>query len=238
MQIAKKLLKMPRNAYGSLKTIEYIGPRPQKPKKNFFGGWVILFIAVSMGLFFGRPLLASLRSEQVVGSDAAAQRLIDEMKVSKKPADQLAVAALALTQQNSENSSVVRAADVVVQAYANALGLDMKDLLHQDMSNAFAQYPQLWNERGPDKELDVTRVPNLQRFFHRSGEDFSQSEVCVGDVIFWTLADGNAHTAIVVPGPGIHAGEKWIVHCWQQNVVWENKLKDFTMVVGRYRFGQ
>jgi hypothetical protein len=28
------------------------------------------------------------------------------------------------------------------------------------------------------------------------------------------------------------------VHHWQNGVVWENKLKDFTMVLGRYRFGQ
>jgi len=229
---------MRRNPYGSLTTIEYIGPRPQKPKKNFFGGWVILLIAVGMGLFFGRPLLASLRSEQVVGTDAAADRMIEELHASTRPGDKLAVVALSLIKKDDKNSQVNSTAELINSAYQKALGMDIRELLHQDMSSAFSQYPQLWYERGPNKEIDATRVPNLQRFFHRSGEDFSASDVNVGDVIFWTLPDGNAHAAIIVPGPGLHANEKWIVHHWQQGVVWENKLKDYSMVLGRYRFGQ
>lgn len=226
-----------RNPYDSLTTIEYIGPRPQKPKKNFFGGWVILLIAVGMAVFFGRPLLASLRSEQVVGTEAAADRMIEELQESSLPGDKLAVAALALTKNDQQVSPVNSTAELLITAYNKALGMDIKELLHQDMSSAFAQYPQLWYERGPNKEIDATRVPNLQRFFHRSGEDFSASDVLVGDVIFWTLPDGSAHAAIVVPGPGLHANEKWIVHFSQQRVLWENKLKDFSMVLGRYRFG-
>lgn len=74
---------MPYNPYDSLNTIEYIGPRPQKPKKNFFGGWVILVISVAMALFFGRPLLASLKSEQVIGTQAAADSIIEELSESK-----------------------------------------------------------------------------------------------------------------------------------------------------------
>lgn len=229
---------MSRSPYGSLSTIEYIGPRPQKPKKNFFGGWVILLIAVGMALFFGRPLLASLRSEQVVATEAAADRMIQELEESEKPGDKLAVAALALTKVDDSGRSVSSSADLLLNSYRMALGIDIKELLHEDMSNAFTQYPQLWYERGPNKEVDSTRVPNIQRFFHRSSDDFAASEIEVGDVIFWTLPDGNAHAAVIVPGPGLHANEKWIVHHWQNGVVWENKLKDFTMVLGRYRFGQ
>jgi uncharacterized protein len=226
---------MPRDTYGTLKTIEYIGPRPQKPKKNFFGGWVILLIAVGMGMFFGRPLLASLRSEQVVGTEAAANRMIDELSESKAPGDKLAIAALSLTK--TSEGGVVSSADLILKSYRLGLGVELKELLFEDMSNAFPQYPQLWYETGANKEVDATRVPNLQRFFHRSGEDFSQSEIEIGDVIFWTLPDGNAHAAIIVPGPGLHANEKWIVHYSQNGVVWENKLKDFKIVLGRYRFG-
>ncbi len=228
---------MSRNTFGSLKTIEYIGPRPQKPKKNFFGGWVILVIALAMASLFGRPLLASLRSEQVVGTEAAADLTIEELSESNAAGDKLAIAALSLTKSSKDSSAVVCSADLISKSYRLALGLDLKELLNEDMSNAFAQYPQLWYERGPNKSVDSNRVPNIHRFFHRSSEDFSQSEPLIGDVIFWTLPDGNAHAAIIVPGPGVHAKEKWIVHHWQNGVVWENKLKDFTMVLGRYRFG-
>lgn len=226
---------MSRNTYGTLKTIEYIGPRPQKPKKNFFGGWVILLIAVGMGMFFGRPLLASLRSEQVVGTEAAADRMIDELSESNAPGDKLAIAALNLTKSGEGN--VNSTADLILKSYRVGLGVDLKELLFEDMSNAFPQYPQLWYERGVNKDVDSARVPNIQRFFNRSGEDFSQSEMEIGDVIFWTLPDGNAHAAIVVPGPGVHAKEKWVVHYMNNGAVWENKLKDFKIVAGRYRFG-
>lgn len=227
---------MARNPYGSLSTIEYIGARPQKPKKNFFGGWVILLIALAMSLLFGRPLLASLKSEQVTGTEAAADETIQRLNEKDSAADKLAVAALTLTKSN-QSTKATSAADFIIKSCRMGLGLDIKEQLYEDMSNAFSQYPQLWYERAANKEVDCTRVQNIQRFFHRSGEDFKNADAKVGDVVFWTLPDGNAHAGIVVPGPGVHREEKWIVHNWQNGVVWENKLKDFTMVLGSYRFG-
>ena len=45
---------MSRQRSGYYNAIEYIGPRPQKPKKtNFFGGWVIVVIALAAAAFFG-----------------------------------------------------------------------------------------------------------------------------------------------------------------------------------------
>jgi uncharacterized protein YijF (DUF1287 family) len=227
---------MPHNPYGSLNTIEYIGARPQKAKRNFFGGWVILVIALVMALMFGRPLLASLKSEQVTGTEAAADEIIQRLNESVAPGDKLAVAALTLS-KSSESTKAASTADLIIKSYRMGLGLDIKELLYEDMSNAFSQYPQLWYERAANKEVDSTRVQNIQRFFHRSGEDFKNADAQVGDVVFWTLPDGNAHAGIVVPGPGVHREEKWIIHNWQNVVVWENKLKDFTMVLGSYRFG-
>lgn len=224
--------------YGNLNTIEYIGPRPQKPKKNFFGGWVILVIAIGMALLFGRPLLASLQSEQVTASEAAADVTILELQQKASPANKLAIVALQLTKSDADSTKVYSTADFLVKSYQAALGLDLKELLNDDMSNAFSQYPQLWYEAGANIAVDATRVPNLQRLFHRSGEDVKNSEWQVGDVVFWTLPNGSAHAAIIVPGPGVHHGEKWIVHNWQKGVVWENKLQDFKMVLGVYRYGQ
>ena len=229
---------MPYNPYDCLNTIEYIGPRPQKPKKNFFGGWVILVISVIMALVFGRPLLASLKSEQVAGTQAAADTMIEELSENATASHKLAIAALALTKSDNPESAVNNSADLLLKVYQNGLGINLKDLLHEDMSNAFSQYPQLWYERGASKEIDASRVQNIQRFFHRSGDDFGAADPLMGDVIFWTLPDGNAHAAIIVPGPGLHSNEKWIVHHWQGSVVWENKLSEFIMPLGRYRFGQ
>ena len=54
---------MPRPRSGFYSTIEYIGPRPQKPKRrNFFGGWVIIVIAVGMAAWYGKPLIPFLKA--------------------------------------------------------------------------------------------------------------------------------------------------------------------------------
>ncbi len=229
---------MSRNPYGNLSTIEYIGARPQKPKKNFFGGWVILVIAAAMALIFGRPLLSSVKAEQVTASVEAADEIIASLNRSNAAGDKIASAALTFTKNDKDALKVNSTSEMIIKCYRVAIGLDIKELLHEDMTQAFSEYPQLWYEREANKEVDSTRVPNILRFFHRSGEDFQHSEMQIGDVMFWTLPDGNAHAGIVVPGPGQHNNEKWIVHNWQGSVLWENKLKDFTMVSGCYRFGR
>ena len=51
---------MPRSRSGFYSTIEYIGPRPQKPKRpNIFGGWVIILIALTAN-FIGDGLRDAL----------------------------------------------------------------------------------------------------------------------------------------------------------------------------------
>lgn len=224
--------------YHKLKTIEYIGPRPQKPKRTFFGGWVILAISIGMAMFFGRPLLASLKPDHLVGKGLAVDRITEELKSSNKPSDRLAVAALQLVADAEQSEGLRHSADLLLKVYQLGLGLDVKELLHEDMQSAFSQYPQLWSELAPSKDLDATRLPNIQRLFHRSSDDVSQSAVEVGDVVFWALADGTTHSAVIVPGPGVHAEEKWIVHFTPKGVMWENRYKDFPMVLGRYRYGQ
>ena len=88
---------MPRPRPGFYSTIEYIGPRPQKPKRrNFFGGWVIIVIALGMGFWFGRPLIPFLKATQVVTSMENADLLISSLKESKDFGGGLAAAALAL----------------------------------------------------------------------------------------------------------------------------------------------
>ena len=75
---------MPRKRSDFYNTIEYIGPRPQKPKRrNFFGGWVIIVIAVSLSCWFGRPLLPFLKATQVTTSLENADVLISSLKSSK-----------------------------------------------------------------------------------------------------------------------------------------------------------
>ena len=106
------------------------------------------------------------------------------------------------------------------------------------MTNAFDQYPQLWNERDVNAAVDSKRAANLERFFSRNTDDVQNTEVRVGDVIFFQRGNGEMHAAIIVPGAGKNSNENWIVHFFEDKVVWDNTLREYPQVVGRYRFGQ
>jgi uncharacterized protein len=236
---------MPRPRSGFYSTIEYIGPRPQKPKrKNFFGGWVIIVIAVGMGFWFGRPLVPFLKATNVEASMEQADLLISSLKSSGNAGGPLAAAAL-----EHSGAEVVydrdyykiaypggdvpankgMAADVIVRCYRQ-LGIDLQVLVHEDMTENFRLYPQLWEAAGPDTNIDHRRVPNLQRFFERKGETLTPSrnpaDYKPGDIVVWSLANAETHIGIVVPGPGDQAAEPWVVHNMGSGVKWEDVLFD------------
>jgi uncharacterized protein YijF (DUF1287 family) len=58
--------------------------------------------------------------------------------------------------------------DLVIRSY-RAVGLDLQQLVHEDMKAAFSAYPQRWDLSRPDSNIDHRRVPNLQVFFSRHG---------------------------------------------------------------------
>ena len=62
-------------------------------------------------------------------------------------------------------------ADVVVRALRQSLGLDLQELVHDDMKRSFSRYLQNWGLKAPDKNIDHRRVPNLQTYSKRSGCD-------------------------------------------------------------------
>ncbi|MEX1114173.1 MAG: DUF1287 domain-containing protein [Akkermansiaceae bacterium] len=239
---------MPRPRSGFYSTIEYIGPRPQKPKRpNFFGGWVIVVIAVGMASWFGRPLIPFLKATQVGASLEQAALLSSSLESSKEFGDNLAAAALRHSggpvnydpsyykigfPSGDVPATKGVAADVIIRSYRK-LGIDLQVLVHQDMAEHFRLYPQLWGASAPDTNIDHRRVANLQRFFERKGESLSQSRNSMdyrpGDVVVWSLANAEKHIGIVVPGPGDRAGEAWVVHHMGAGVKWENILFDYTI---------
>ena len=59
--------------------------------------------------------------------------------------------------------------DLVIRAY-RSLGIDLQQLVHEDMHNNFSHYPNIWGLSSTDTNIDHRRVPNLQTFFKRYGE--------------------------------------------------------------------
>jgi uncharacterized protein YijF (DUF1287 family) len=238
-------------------TIEYIGPRPKKPKRapSFLGGWFLLLIAGAIAFYFGRPLLPSLRAHQERATVARADQLIARLAPSASFGERLAAAALQRTKADVDYdpsfygipypsgdvpSNRGYGPDVVIRSY-RALGIDLQQLVFEDMSSHFNAYPQLPEygmRKGPDSNIDHRRVPNLQRFFSRFGvelpADRDVGHYSLGDVVIWQVGS-DRHIGIVVPGPGERVSERWVVHNLNRGPVWEDCLFDFE-VVGHYRY--
>jgi uncharacterized protein YijF (DUF1287 family) len=239
---------MARQRSGFYHTIEYIGPRPEKPKRrNFFGGWVIIVIAVGVSFWFVNPLMPSLKANQVKASSEQAEVLIAALGESKVFGEALAAAALghsgeevtydpAYYQIGYPDGDVPPgkgvAADVLVRCFRK-LGLDLQVLVHEDMAENFRLYPQLWDASGPDTNIDHRRVENLQVFFERNCETLSvtrrAADYLPGDIVVWSLANAEMHIGIVVPGPGERSGEPWVVHNMGAGVKWENVIFDYSV---------
>lgn len=73
------------------------------------------------------------------------------------------------------NGDIARArgvcTDVVIRAYRDAFDMDLQALVHEDMKNAFGDYPGIWGLSRPDSNIDHRRVPNLERYLERTGCD-------------------------------------------------------------------
>lgn len=101
--------------------------------------------------------------------------------------------------------------DVVVRAARDAWGLDLQQLVHEDMVRNFGAYPRRWGLTRPNPSIDHRRVPNLETYLtrigalvwsanpkvRRGGADFPEY-LEVGDIVtFRGLWTGGPHIAIV-----------------------------------------
>src|SRR5690606_36002648 len=61
--------------------------------------------------------------------------------------------------------------DVIIRSYRK-LGIDLQQLVHEDMRDNFVLYPakRIWNQTRTDRNIDHRRVPNQQVFFTRHGK--------------------------------------------------------------------
>ena len=130
-------------------------------------------------------------------------------------------------------------ADEVIRAL-RSLGVDLQQLVHEDMKQNFSAYPQFWGMAGPDSNIDHRRVPNLETYMKRKGwrlpPSLDAGEYKPGDIVAWNLR-GEAgflpHIGIVTDRIGA-SGWPMIVH----NIGAGPKLEDVLFswpMTGRYR---
>ena len=128
--------------------------------------------------------------------------------------------------------------DVVIRSY-RALGIDLQQLVHEDMRAYFSKYPANWGLRGTDRNIDHRRVPNLRRFFERHGRSLPVSDEPAdyrpGDLVTWMLPRNLPHIGIVVDRRSADDVRPLIVHNIGGGPRAEDMLFDFP-ITGHYRY--
>ena len=130
--------------------------------------------------------------------------------------------------------------DVVIRAY-RALGADLQQLVHEDMQKNFNLYPskRIWGLTKTDKNIDHRRVPNLQVFFARNGQQLSitndKQDYAPGDIVTWLTPGNLPHIGIVTNQISSSSGNPLIAH----NIGAGPKLDDILFsfeISGHYRY--
>lgn len=99
-------------------------------------------------------------------------------------------------------SDVGACTDVIIRAFRNA-GIDIQELIHEDMQTNFELYPQNWGLDATDSNIDHRRVPNQICFFKRHGKSLTTevktelSEWQWGDLVYWQFITGDEHCGII-----------------------------------------
>jgi hypothetical protein len=137
-------------------------------------------------------------------------------------------------------------ADVVIRAGRDGLGLDLQELVHEDMVKHFDAYParKAWGSKHPDANIDHRRVLNLEAYWTRTGArlwatnaqtagDGFPKPIEVGDILTWLLDARLPHVGIVVSA----GRQRRVVHNIGRGVE-ESVLEDFhaERAAGHYRW--
>lgn len=181
--------------------------------------------------------------------------LLPQYSLAERFSDKLVTAALERTQQQVRyDGRYLRIAypygdvpadigvctDVVIRSY-RALGIDLQQLVHEDMRADFELYPskRIWGLTRPDSNIDHRRVPNLQTFFSRHGTRLAISRrgsaYQPGDLVTWMLPGNLPHIGIVVNMRSDDGQRPLIVHNIGAGPVLADMLFDYN-ITGHYRF--
>ncbi len=128
--------------------------------------------------------------------------------------------------------------DVVIRSY-RSLGIDLQQLVHEDLKANFNLYPskRIWGLNAPDTNIDHRRVPNLQTFFTRHGEKLAVSDraedYSPGDLVTWRVT--GSHIGIITDKLSGDGKRPLVVHNIGRRPVLEDMLFDYP-IAGHYRY--
>lgn len=130
--------------------------------------------------------------------------------------------------------------DAVIRAYRAALGIDLQQRVHEDMTRDFTAYPDIWRLDRPDPNIDHRRVPNLEAFFERHGDILPITEdladYAPGDVVTWRLTGtGLPHIGIITDRHPLLTGNPIGAHNIGRGPELDDMLFDYR-ITGHFRY--
>lgn len=129
--------------------------------------------------------------------------------------------------------------DMIIRALRRA-GFDLQELIHEDMRDHFTLYPQLWEAKGPDPNIDHRRTQNQMFFFERFGEtltlDVAEADLSQwrhGDFVYWRFPGGQQHTGVISDLTN-EWGLPLVIH--NNSIAREEDCLQRWVIIGHYRF--
>lgn len=101
--------------------------------------------------------------------------------------------------------------DVVIRALRKQ-GIDLQQLVHEDMKKNFHVYPKKWGLKRPDKNIDHRRVLNIATYFQRKNYQVKDKQFKAGDIVAWDLGKGLVHIGIVSNKKSLFTQTPLIIH--------------------------
>lgn len=131
--------------------------------------------------------------------------------------------------------------DLVIRALRRA-GLDLQELIHEDMRANFQLYPSRWGLTKPDPNIDHRRVPNQIVFMRRFGQtlptEFDQQTKDSwrpGDLVYWRMSDGRDHVGVISDRTNLR-GVPLVIH--NAHITIEEDVLLKWEIIGHYRYPQ
>ena len=182
-------------------------------------------------VLFSAPVLAKTASDQLV--EAALERTQFEVRYDGRY--------MGIDYPNGDvPPDMGVCTDVVIRSYRK-LGIDLQQLVHEDMRDNFGSYPskRIWGLTSTDRNIDHRRVPNLQTYFSRHGQSLpitnNPENFQPGDIVSWMLPGNLPHIGIVTNKKDRETGNPLIVHNIGAGPKLEDMLFDYE-VTGQYRY--
>lgn len=125
--------------------------------------------------------------------------------------------------------------DVIVRAFRK-IGVDLQKEIYEDKKEHIDSYPNFWNVKIADRNIDHRRVPNLIAYFDRKGKSNAlDAEYTAGDVVAWLLPSGLYHIGIVSDDTVDGEQRKYMIHNIGSGAQKEDVLRKYK-IIGHFRW--